>query len=54
MQRRHIPMYKTEELIERLSQEHSLSLGEYAFLIKERTPAAAEKLASLADRAPGI
>ncbi|MCR5529613.1 MAG: [FeFe] hydrogenase H-cluster radical SAM maturase HydE [Saccharofermentans sp.] len=44
-------MYKTGELIERLSNEHSLSLEEYAFLIKARTPEAANKLASIADRA---
>ena len=43
-------MYKTGELIERLSNEHSLSLEEYAFLIKARTPEAANKLASLADK----
>ena len=44
-------MYKIDELIDKLSSEHSLSLEEYAFLIKERTPEATAKLASLADSA---
>ena len=34
-------MYKIDELLNKLSSEHSLSEEEYAFLIKERTPEAA-------------
>ena len=42
-------MYKIEELIERLAREHSLSLEEYAFLIRERSESSALRLAALAD-----
>ncbi len=37
-------------LIEKLEREHSLTLGEYEFLIDNRTPEAAEILAEKADR----
>ena len=42
-------MYKIEELIERLARDHSLSLEEYAFLIRERSESSALRLAALAD-----
>lgn len=38
------------ELIEKLAQEHALSLSEYEYLITHRTPEAAERLAELAAR----
>ena len=42
-------MYKIEELIEKLARDHSLSLEEYAFLIRERSESSALRLAALAD-----
>ena len=42
-------MYKIEELIERLAGDHSLSLEEYAFLIRECSESSALRLAALAD-----
>lgn len=42
-------MYKIEELIERLARDHSLSLEEYAFLIRKRSESSALRLAALAD-----
>lgn len=42
-------MYKIDDLIDKLDREQSLTLEEYAFLIRERTYEAASRLASLAD-----
>ena len=43
-------MYKIDDLIDKLDHEQSLTLEEYAFLIRERTDEAASRLASLADK----
>ena len=44
-------MNNAEALLERLSEDHALSLDEYEALIAAQTPDLAQKAAALADRA---